>query len=576
MFSNIYSLIPYIVSGVIFYAIFTVVREYTLKKTKRYINHIERIIMVIAAVFFMIIFAASISPANGINISAGLKNFSLLPFSTFFREGGFVRLFGSIASFIPIGFFPPILSRGFRNIKNAGILCASISAGKEIIQFFFGQGTYIDDILFNLLGALLGYFAAMFLLLGVPYLRNETGIMSLLSSKKIKKDRYAAWLIIVFMFLSVFPAGLYENTAHEDEIKALRSGASSEQPENTVKTNYFNFKNINIDGRLAALTLGASNICVVDLDNNTQILAFNQYAQIKPASTTKLLTAMTALRYLDPDEQITAGDELNFVYADSTKAGIKAGQTFTVKQLLEGLLLPSGNDSAYVLAAYTGKKLLEQDSQSLSENKNYNNTNKFNKSDANTQDTDSIDKSPQLTLGDAVLRFVREMNAVAIELGAEHSNFLSPDGYDTENQHTTAYDMACIAAGFLANDSADGLLANIVKQPEISETISDGTLFTWKNSNFLIQPDGEYYYPNCIGLKTGSSSGAGKCLVSASQINEITYISVLMNDKDPSRFSDSLQIYLTIESNYMIHKLRDFTATSAFITASAGAGNKEK
>ncbi|MCI8284204.1 MAG: hypothetical protein HFE90_02890 [Firmicutes bacterium] len=568
MFSNIYSLIPYIVSGIIFYTIFVAVREYTLKKTKRYINHIERIIMVVAAIFFMIIFAVSISPANGINISAGMKNFSLLPFGTFFREGGFLRLFGSIAAFIPIGFFPPVLSRGFRNIKNAGILCAIVSVGKEIIQFFFGQGTYIDDILFNLLGALLGYFAAMFLLLGVPYLRNETGIMSLLSNKKIKKDRYTAWLLIVFMTLSVVPAGLYENTVHEDKIKI---NSSSKQQEDTEKTDYFDFKNINIDGRLAALTLGASNICVVDLNNSSQILAFNQYAQIKPASTTKLLTAMTALRHLDPDEQITAGDELNFVYADSTKAGIKAGQTFTVRQLLEGLLLPSGNDSAYVLAAYAGKKLLDQDTQKAAND----NLNK-NQKNLNTQNMDYVDKSPQLTLGDAILRFVREMNAVAIELGASHSNFLSPDGYDTENQYTTAYDMACIAAGFLADDSADGLLPSIVKQPEISETINDGTVFTWKNSNFLLHPDGKYYYPNCIGLKTGSSSGAGKCLVSASQINGRTYISVLMNDKDPARFSDSLQIYLTIESNYIIRKLRDFTASSAVITAGAGTGHKER
>ena len=76
-----------------------------------------------------------------------------------------------------------------------------------------------------------------------------------------------------------------------------------------------------------------------------------------PASMTKLLTAIVALEHLKPDDLITVGSEINEIPADSSKAGHTRGETLTVKNLIRGLLIPSGNDSANVLAVTVARKI---------------------------------------------------------------------------------------------------------------------------------------------------------------------------------------------------------------------------
>ena len=105
------------------------------------------------------------------------------------------------------------------------------------------------------------------------------------------------------------------------------------------------------------LRIVAGQAFVYDLDEGKMIAMKGEGEQLYPASTTKLLTILMAQRYLELDMQVTPGDEQTLVSKDSSMAYIDRYDTVTVEQLIEGMLLPSGNDAAYALAAATGRAI---------------------------------------------------------------------------------------------------------------------------------------------------------------------------------------------------------------------------
>ena len=244
----------------------------------------------------------------------------------------------------------------------------------------------------------------------------------------------------------------------------------------------------------------ASNAYVMNAGTSSAVYDKNANTQIAPASTAKLLAALTALDYLSPDDVVTVGTEIETIAEDSSRAWLTLGDKMTVRQLLIALLLPSGNDAAYTLVESTG-------------------------------------------LG--APKFVDAMNRKAKELGAGFSNFVTPDGYDAEGQYTTAFDLAQIAKVCLENET----ISEIVSGYASSETWHNGREVTYYNTNELLNPNGGYYYPKAIGMKTGGSSAAGQCLVSAAVINGETYICVVMDSTGEGRFADSLAIYYEIEGS---------------------------
>ena len=90
-------------------------------------------------------------------------------------------------------------------------------------------------------------------------------------------------------------------------------------------------------------------------------------------------------------------------------------------------------------------------------------------------------------------------------------------------------------------------LSKIASKYKVDDVFVDGSKVTYENTNQLINPYSEYYYSNIKGLKTGSSSNAGKCLVSAADIDNKTYICVVMNSSDEGRWLDSLCLYQCIK-----------------------------
>ena len=229
--------------------------------------------------------------------------------------------------------------------------------------------------------------------------------------------------------------------------------------------------------------------------------------KIYPASLTKLFSTYVALMYMDPEEIVKVGNEINTVSADSSVAGLRVGDKLTVKQLVEAMLLPSGNDAAVVLAVATGRKL---------------------------------ENNPQLSYTAAKNRFVEEMNFLAQAFQLTGTHFVNPDGYHNENHYTTCRDMQKIGQMALSNKTIRQAMATTKVVVDLQYDYPGG----WKNTNLLIQPNSEYYNAAAIGMKTGYTRAAGYCLMSAFKVEEKTLmVGVFGCPEMMDRFADAQKIY---------------------------------
>lgn len=228
--------------------------------------------------------------------------------------------------------------------------------------------------------------------------------------------------------------------------------------------------------------------------------------RVYPASITKLFTAYVALQFLQPEQLIEAGDVLDLVGAGSSVAEIEKGSVLSVEMLVEAMLLPSGNDAAYILADAAGRVIKEDDTLSGSA---------------------------------AVSVFLKEMNGQARALGMSGTNFTNPDGYHSPDHYTTFADMAKMAEKVLENKTIMKYAA-VSKEDAVFES---GEMRQWENTNALVNPESEYYCPIATGLKTGQTPSAGSCLLSAFEDEGKQYvIGVFGCPEIEDRFADTLQL----------------------------------
>ena len=200
--------------------------------------------------------------------------------------------------------------------------------------------------------------------------------------------------------------------------------------------------------------------------------------KLYPASITKLFSAYVALQYLDPLEPITAKDELDLVQPGSSVAYIGRWSQLYAQTVVEGMMLPSGNDAAMVLAAAAGRKIADD---------------------------------PELAAEEAVQTFVAEMNRMAGELGFERSHFSNPDGWHTGSHYTCLEDMARIAKLALENKT----IARYMRTGEDEVTFLSGHKLEWKNTNYLVSGEYGFWRGDAIGMKTGYTRQAEYSLMSA-------------------------------------------------------------
>lgn len=225
-----------------------------------------------------------------------------------------------------------------------------------------------------------------------------------------------------------------------------------------------------------------------NLDTGNIVFEKNATEKVYPASTTKILTYIVVSENVaDPDEtevQISE-DVLDGLDPESSVMGLSEhiGETVSVRDLLYGLMLPSGNDAALVLANY---------------------------------------------VGGSVSGFVDMMNEKAAALHCEHTHFTSPHGLFDTDHYTTAEDMATITK--CAMDIAGFMDVCSAARHEVN-SYSDSKGETIETTNYLIdesQKGGYYYYPYARGIKTGFTDEAGRCLVSTAQKDGYNYLIIAL------------------------------------------------
>lgn len=228
-----------------------------------------------------------------------------------------------------------------------------------------------------------------------------------------------------------------------------------------------------------------------------------------PASITKLFSIHVALQYLDPEWELVAGSILERIPEDASTAKLETGDIMTVEMLIQGMLMPSGNDAAYMIATEAGRE---------------------------------IAGDPDLGIDEAIAAFVAEMNRQAQALGMTGTHFENPDGYHDEDHYTNFQDLVTMAKLSLENETV--MRYSTVPKATVQPVF--GHEKEWINTNLLVNPETIYYCPYTVGLKTGQTDAAGSCLLSAFDIEGRRYIigvfgSPTFNDK----LDDTLQIFNT-------------------------------
>lgn len=222
-----------------------------------------------------------------------------------------------------------------------------------------------------------------------------------------------------------------------------------------------------------------------------------------PASLTKLMTALVAVKHTPEDYVFTVKDELSLVLPGSSVADLWSGNQLNLTQMLQALLMKSGNDAAYVTAVQVGRLIAGDE---------------------------NLDKNA------AVKAFCKEMNAMAKELGCKNTNFVNPDGYHADKHLTTAEDMLKICIASLE----DPVIAPVLATNKVDTTLVSGRQISWKNSNLLLDKESRYYYEGCTGLKTGTTDEAGYCLAASATKDGRTTIAVVLGaDDENGRWEDA-------------------------------------
>lgn len=208
---------------------------------------------------------------------------------------------------------------------------------------------------------------------------------------------------------------------------------------------------------------------VMDIDSGSILYSKNGFDKVFPASTTKVLTAIIAIENLDLEKTVVASENAILSTPDgSSVMYIKIGEILTVKQLLYGLMLPSGNDAANVLA------------EEVSGN---------------------------------VEKFVEIMNEKAKKIGCTSTHFTNPHGFHDENHYSTAYDMAKILRYALKNETFREIIET--KSIDIPQTNKTTTARGLINTNKMVNKKYKdtYYYEYAIAGKTGFTDEARGTLV---------------------------------------------------------------
>ena len=227
--------------------------------------------------------------------------------------------------------------------------------------------------------------------------------------------------------------------------------------------------------------VSAQSAVVLTADTGTVLFEKDGHTPRPVASTTKIMTALLALEAAQEQGDPLVDITQEMVAVEGSSMGLQAGDSISLTGLAAGMLLASGNDAANAAALY---------------------------------------------LDGSLESFAARMNQRAAALGMEDTHFVTPSGLDGEDAQglghlSTAYDMALLARAALEDQAFRQLCSSPSLAVEFAEPVKR---VTYTNHNKLLTQ-----YPGCVGVKTGFTKEAGRCLVSAAERDGALLIAVTLN-----------------------------------------------
>ena len=233
-----------------------------------------------------------------------------------------------------------------------------------------------------------------------------------------------------------------------------------------------------------AVEVSATACVLMDADSGRVLYEKNGRQRMLIASTTKLMTALVAMEYGNPEDIITVPAEaVDGLFELGSASYLLAGEEISFMDLMEYMLIASGNDAANAMAIH---------------------------------------------ISGSISAFADLMNNRAQELGCTNTHFVNPHGLHDEEHYTSARDLLRIAKAAMENPT----IAEIVAKDEVVLPITNKhpQTTTKYTTNYLISRKStrEYYYEGAIGIKTGTTTPAGLCLVAACVKGDYTYYTVVL------------------------------------------------
>ncbi|MBQ0098436.1 MAG: D-alanyl-D-alanine carboxypeptidase [Oscillospiraceae bacterium] len=229
-------------------------------------------------------------------------------------------------------------------------------------------------------------------------------------------------------------------------------------------------------------------------NNEKIILSDNEDLPLPMASTTKLMTTVIALEREDvKTKKVKFTEEM---IAEGSSMYLEVGECVTLYDLCIGMMMQSGNDAANAAA---------------------------------------------ITIGGSINGFADIMNEKAKEIGMKNTHFVTPSGLDDKDHYSSAYDMALLMTYALKNNSFREITKS--KSMKVDFIYPPDKSVTYQNHNKLLS-----MYDCCIGGKTGYTMTAGRCLVSACEKDNLTFVCVTLNDHDD--WDDQISLFDYGYENY--------------------------
>lgn len=272
----------------------------------------------------------------------------------------------------------------------------------------------------------------------------------------------------------------------------------------------------------AGLDIDAEGAISVELSTGKIVYEKNAHQKMYPASTTKVMTALLVLENCSLDEKVKVSYEAIQAVPDGySNAKLQVGEELSVKDMLYALMVPSANEAANALAEH---------------------------------------------VAGSVESFATMMNTRAEELGCESTHFVNPNGVHNEEHYSSAYDMYLIAREAMKNETFRKVVSTskytlpaTESYPENDRTfVNTNKLIVYNNSN---RAD-NYYYKDAIGIKTGYTSQAGNCLISAASRDGLEFLNVVLNCGTTEsglnyRFLDSIDLFNFDYDNFEMALLKE-------------------